>query len=198
MSHFEVLESELRMFELELPFQQKLALAQYCDELVRWNEKVNLSGLGGASMVRRLVVEPVWVGQQLGLSGALADIGSGNGSPAIPLHVVLRLDRTHLIEARMKRDAFLRHIGASLQLDGLIVHRGRFDDVAPNIGVVDWVTLQGVGLNMRLFRSIRQIATHTTTIVWITSMVKPVLEPVRTLEVPMTGRRVLLFRLDQF
>ncbi|PYR96757.1 MAG: hypothetical protein DMG12_25585, partial [Acidobacteria bacterium] len=62
MSHLEVLESELRMFQLELPFQQKLALARYCDELARWNEKVNLSGLGGASMIRRLVVEPVWVG----------------------------------------------------------------------------------------------------------------------------------------
>jgi 16S rRNA G527 N7-methylase RsmG len=149
-------------------------------------------------MVRRLVVEPVWAGLQLSLSGVLADIGSGNGSPAIPLHVVSQLKKTHLIEARVKRAAFLRHLATSLQLTRLMVHRGRFDAVAPNIGVVDWITLQGVGLNMQMIEAMRQISSQTTTIVWITSTGKPGHEPRRSLEIPISGHRVLLFQLDQF
>ena len=87
MPHLEVLESELRKFDIDLPSSQKLALAAYCDELHRWNKRINLTGLSGADMVRRLVVEPGWIGLQLQLTGVLADIGSGNGSPAIPLHI---------------------------------------------------------------------------------------------------------------
>jgi 16S rRNA (guanine(527)-N(7))-methyltransferase RsmG len=197
VSHLEVLESELRIFQIELLSHQKLVLARYCDELIRWNKKMNLTGLAGASMVRRLVVEPVWVGLHLHPAGVLADIGSGNGSPAIPLHVVSRLEKTHLIEARARRAAFLRHLGTSLALPGLIVHRGRFEDVTSSLGSVDWVTLQGVHFSTPLLDSIRQVASRTTTIVWITSSAKGALQPSETLQVPITGTQVLLFRLDQ-
>jgi len=198
VSHLEILESELRTFQMELPYQQKLALARYCDELVRWNTKMNLTGLSGAAMVRRLVIEPVWVGLQLPFAGVLADIGSGNGSPAVPLHIVSRLGTTHLIEVRAKRAAFLRHLATGLDVTGLLVHRARFEDIAASLGAVDWVTLQGVHLDPHLLDSIRHVASPATTIAWMTSSVKAGLEPSRTLEVPMTGSRVLLFGRDQF
>jgi len=197
VSHLEVLESELRIFHLDLPSDQKLALARYCDELVRWNAKMTLTGLTGVPMVRRLVIEPVWVGLQLKPAGVLADIGSGNGSPAIPLHLISPLDKTHLIEVRAKRAAFLRHLRTSLGLSKLIIHRGRFEDVASSLGIVDWITLQGVHFSAELLVSMRQVASPTTTIVWITSSAKAEFEPSRTLQVPITGTQVLLFRLDQ-
>ena len=58
MSLREVLETELRRFQLDLTPKQKSTLTRYCDELVRWNKKINLTGLQGTEMVRRLVVEP--------------------------------------------------------------------------------------------------------------------------------------------
>src|SRR5688572_10011595 len=113
-------------------------------------------------MVRRLVVEPAWVGAQLQFTGVLADIGSGNGSPAVPLHVVSNVKGTHLIEARAKRAAFLRHVVSFLGLDGVVVHRTRLEEVGPELRNADWVTLQGVALTLELLESIKQIGSSTT------------------------------------
>jgi 16S rRNA (guanine(527)-N(7))-methyltransferase RsmG len=194
VSHLEVLESELRTFQIDLASEQKLALAAYCDELHRWNKKINLTGLSGAEMVRRLVVEPVWIALQLKPTSVLADIGSGNGSPAIPLHVVGGLQTSHLIEARTKRAAFLRHVATTLKLSGLQVHRARFEEVARTLGTIDWITLQGVALDAELLDSIRQISSATTNVVWITSSaIQAPFNPERILLVPFTNTQVFLF-----
>jgi 16S rRNA (guanine(527)-N(7))-methyltransferase RsmG len=196
-SHIEVLESELRKFQIDVPSPQKILLARYCDELVRWNKKINLTGLSGADMVRRLVVEPVWIARELKPEGALADIGSGNGSPAIPICVVSNLRKAHLIEARTKRAAFLRHLITTLTLSGVVVDRARLEEVASGLEVVDWITLQGVALNEQLLLSLRPMVSSTTTVVWITSAdVSTPRKPLRTIEVPITGTRVFLFALD--
>ena len=195
MSHIEVLESELRTFEIELASEQKLALARYCDELVRWNKKMNLTGLSGTDMVRRLIVEPLWIGHQLKPQGIFADIGSGNGSPAIPLHVVCKFSKAHLVEVRARKGAFLRHIATTLKLSGVIVHRARFEAIASGLKPLDWITLQGVALTEELLNSIRNIASATTNVVWISSRdTRSPSNPVRTLRVPFTGTSVLLFR----
>src|SRR5205085_6782420 len=117
----------------------------------------------------RLVVEPAWIASQLKLSGTLADIGSGNGSPAIPLHVVSDLTATHLVEARGKRAAFLRHIVNFLELEKVEVHRTRLEDAIGELGKVDWVSLQGVALTPELLETIKKISLPTTRVVWITS-----------------------------
>jgi 16S rRNA (guanine(527)-N(7))-methyltransferase RsmG len=200
VSHLEVLETELRTFQLDLPSQQKLLLARYCDELAHWNKRMNLTALSGSSLVRRLVVEPTWIALQLKPAGVLADIGSGNGSPAIPFHAVSQFKETHLIEARTKRAVFLRHLATSLQLHGLTVHRGRFEDVVPSLGPVDWVTLQGIALSEELVETMRAQPSRkeTTNVVWITSKTSRVsLKPAAELEVPITGTKVFLFQLDQ-
>lgn len=195
MTHLEVLESELREFQLDLPSRQKTLLSRYCDELDRWNQKINLTGLRGSEMVRRLVVEPVWIARQLQFVGTLVDIGSGNGSPAIPIAVVSQLEKAHLVEVRTRRAAFLRHAVNSLDLSVVEVHRARFEEMASKLGSVDWVTLQGVLLTQKLIHTIRDIAT-TTQVVWITSGGRAPIQPAAVFEVPITKTKVLLFRLD--
>lgn len=148
-------------------------------------------------MVRRLVVEPVWIGLQLKMRGALVDIGSGNGSPAIPLRVSCQLDECHLVEARTKRAAFLRHVTATLKLPNAVVHRSRFEDAIRELKRVDWITLQGVALTAALLAQIKTIAASTTTIVWISAPgVNTDIKPLKTLKVPLTGTEVFLFQLD--
>ena len=198
MSHQEVLESELHRVHIDLPSPQKIKLASYCDELVHWNEKINLTGLAGADLVRRLVVEPVWIGLQLKPAGVLADIGSGNGSPAIPLQVVCDFQHCHLIEVRAKRAAFLRKVTAALKLPRTDIHRSRFEEVAPTLGCADWITLQGVSLDEKLLDAIfRTIATTATTIVWITSSsARSPLQSKGSLRVPFTETRIFLFGMD--
>jgi len=197
VSHLELLESEFHTFQIEVPRVQKLALATYCDELVRWNSKINLTSLSGAALVRRLVAEPVWIARELHVGGSLVDIGSGNGSPAIPFHIVSPFLTCDLIEARAKRAAFLRHLAVMLKSSGITVHRARFEEVASSLKSPTWISLQAVTLTKEIIDSIRSIASPTTTIVWITSQgAQPVLNPVRMLTIPITRTQVFLFNLD--
>ncbi len=197
MSHIEVLESELRNFQIDLPDAEKCILARYCDELVHWNKTINLTGLSGRDMVRRLVVEPVWIGLQLKPEGVLADIGSGNGSPAIPLNVVSKFRKAHLIEARARRAAFLRHLTTTLTLSDVLVHRARFEAIVPELEPVDWISLQGVLFDRQLVDCIKKVASATTNIVWISSQdVSTPLKPKRILGVPYTNTQVFVFGLN--
>jgi 16S rRNA (guanine(527)-N(7))-methyltransferase RsmG len=198
VSYRELLESELEIFQIKLRDTQKMALATYCQELEKWNKKLNLTSLGGSALVRRLIAEPVWIAQELALSGSLADIGSGNGSPGIPFEIVCSFRHCHLIEARLKRAAFLRHLVKTLDLGGTVtVHRSRFEDVATSLKEIQWVSLQAVGLTNKLVDSIQTIGGSTTTIVWITSPgARCGLRPFKTLQVPITGTQVFLFQLD--
>jgi 16S rRNA (guanine527-N7)-methyltransferase len=195
VTYLEILESELRTFQFDLEPEQKTTLATYCDELSRWNKKINLTGLTGAALVRRLVVEPAWIGLQLKPQGTLLDIGSGNGSPAIPFQVVSQFEECHLVEARTRRAAFLRHLVVGLRLPNVEIHHARFEDVAQSIGSPDWVTLQAVALTEELMSSIQKVSHTTTTVVWITSSVveSPGLQASASLNVPITGTRVFLF-----
>jgi len=191
----EVLETELHRLQLELTPEQISTLTLYCDELARWNTKINLTGLKDAELVRRLVVEPAWLAKRLKMTGKLADVGSGNGSPAIPLHVVAGLSETHLIEARARRAAFLRHIVNLLNLKHVVVHRMRLE-ADTDLSKVDWVSVQGVALTTELFNVIKKISSPTTRIVWITSEASPPIPPVEVLRVPFTKTEVLIFQLD--
>ena len=196
MSHLRILESELPKFQIELPQVQKVALATYCDETARWNKKINLTGLSGVDLVRRLVAEPVWIAGQLHLRGTLLDIGSGNGSPALPFLIVSEVTAAHLVEARTKRAAFLRHVTQLLELPAT-VHRARLEDLTIAQVQPDWISLQGVALNDNLLAEIRRFVQPTTQIVWITSAdVKTDVFPARTLTVPLTRTRALVFQLD--
>jgi 16S rRNA (guanine527-N7)-methyltransferase len=197
VSYLRLLESELQVFSLQLLDAEKLALATYCDEVARWNRKINLTALSGPGLVRRLVVEPVWIARQLQPSGKLVDIGSGNGSPAIPFQIVCPFTTSHLIEARVKRAAFLRHLAATLGLPAVQVHRARFEQAATSLPTPDWISLQAVHLTENLLDSIRLICSPTTSIVWITARsVRMNWSPVRTLTVPTTGTQVFLFQRD--
>jgi 16S rRNA (guanine527-N7)-methyltransferase len=194
VSYREILEADLPKFQIELESVQREKLALYCQELSRWNQKINLTSLEGKALVRRLVLEPVWVGMQLKPQGISLDIGSGNGSPAIPLQVVCSFRRSHLVEARTKRAAFLRHLISTLKLHDTEVHRVRFEDLE-GIDRPDWVTLQAVALTEHMMTSIRRISKSTTNVVWLTSTsFRTKLQPSHILSIPVTDTKVLVFQ----
>lgn len=197
MPYSELVESELERLQIQTSPQQQMSLAIYCEELARWNQKLNLTSLSGPGLVRRLVVEPIWIARQLSLEGSLLDIGAGNGSPAIPFHIVCGLRQCHLVEGRSKRAAFLRHVITRLHLANVVVHRARFEEVASTFASPDWISLQAVALTERLLKSVRMIVHDKTKVLWITSgEVQTRLSPVHTLSVPATGTRALVFQLD--
>jgi 16S rRNA (guanine527-N7)-methyltransferase len=187
-----IVRAELRTADLKFSDTIKEQLSRFSDELEHWNRRVNLTSLSGSALVRRLIIEPVWIGEELKMSGMLVDIGSGNGSPAIPLSITREFQHAHLIEARTRRSAFLRHVIATFQIPAR-VHHGRFEDVCGELPTVDWITLQAVHPTNDLIKAMRQISTATTTALWITSTsIKPAFGTV--VKTPFPDTQAILFK----
>ena len=106
-------------------------LLTYFDLLTRWNARINLTSLGSAA-VDRLLVEPLVAAKQIPSDAEKAlDIGSGNGSPAIPLKLARpRLSLT-MVESKTRKAAFLREVVRTLNLDDVGVETARFEELLP-------------------------------------------------------------------
>jgi 16S rRNA (guanine527-N7)-methyltransferase len=165
-----IIAAEFRHIHLTVSDEACEKLTRYCDELERWNRRINLTSLRGEPLVGRLIVEPVWIATDLEMSGVIVDIGSGNGSPAIPIRCCRDVKSMHLVEARTRRAAFLRHLAATLGLRNTHIHRAVFQDVVEEIPSADWITLQAVAPSTELQAAIRKIAKPgATRVLWITS-----------------------------
>jgi 16S rRNA (guanine527-N7)-methyltransferase len=191
------LERELIVKGLSVSRTNQEKLGVYVRELERWNRTLNLTALEGAELLRRLVVEPAWIGQQLQVSGKLADIGSGNGSPGIPLYVTCSLEKAHLVEARARRAAFLRHVAHELDPPGILVHKIRVEDIEELEGV-DWITLQAVSPSASLLETLRRLFRPTTRVVWITAAREAPVTGAARVPVPGSNTEAWVFQLDQF
>ena len=193
-----IVEQELARVGVSVSKEAREKLEIYVRELERWNQKVNLTGLAGVEMARRLVAEPVWIGVQLQMSGNLVDVGSGNGCPGIPMYVSCGLKRLDLIEGRARKAAFLRHIANELGQDGIVVHRVRAEDMQDAPPTVDWITLQGVDPSSRLIQTLRRLFGSTTRVVWITSRELSISGNAARISVPSSNTIAWVFELDQF
>jgi len=192
-----MLRSEFRELQLEIPRPAIEKLALYASEVEHWNRSINLTSLRGSALTRRLIVDPVWMGMRLEMTGALADVGSGNGSPGIPLSITRSFSSVNLIEPRMKRAVFLRHIAAKAALKSIAVHRCRVESVPAKTVISDWITLQAVDPTPALLQALVGIGGPTTRVVWITSLMTSPVAAAERLDVPGSATKVWIFRLDQ-
>ena len=192
-----ILEEEFSRYGLKTSLAIESRLSLYIRELQHWNRTVNLTSLRGATLVRRLVVEPLWIGRKLQMSGSLADIGSGNGSPGIPLYVGCDLRTVHLVEARTRRAAFLRHVAAKMGGGGILVHKARMEDIQ-TIEPVEWITLQAVTPSGSLMASLRRLFQPTTRVVWITARSETPARSAFRIRIPGSSTEAWVFEMDQF
>lgn len=132
-------------------------LAIYYDVLQRWNEKINLTSLGDSDeAVDKLVMEPLVAAKFLPHAGRLVDIGSGGGSPAIPLAIALESSAFVMVESRGRKAAFLREALRSLDLAGR-VETERAEALATSqdfIHAADIVSMRAVRMTSQLAKSL--------------------------------------------
>lgn len=107
-------------------------LTAYYDLLARWNSKINLTALDDADeAIDRLLLEPVVAARQIPPGPVrLMDIGSGGGSPAIPL-ALTHGPQTHLtmVEVKARKSAFLREAVRTLHLPDTSVENSRYEEL---------------------------------------------------------------------
>lgn len=123
-------------------------LAAYLDLLSFWNQRINLTALDDAdAAVDRLILEPLIASRFIEPGSAVIDIGSGGGSPAIPLKIAVPDMRLTMVESKTRKAAFLRDAARQLGLESVVVESRRFEELlsSPQMHeAMDVVTVRAV------------------------------------------------------
>jgi 16S rRNA (guanine527-N7)-methyltransferase len=131
--------------------------------LAKWNLKINLTALPLQSPTDttfdRLFIEPLAAGALVhDAAGTWFDLGSGGGSPALPLKMIRPSLSLTLVESKARKAAFLREVVRALKLPETEVANVRFEELQANSDA-DVVTVRAVrpdhsllGVSARLLR----------------------------------------------
>lgn len=138
-------------------------LAAYLELLTKWNRKINLTALPleplSDDAVDRLIVEPVLAATKLDPSeGVAMDVGSGGGSPAIPLLLAAPQLTLTMVEVKVRKCAFLREALRQLFLDRGSVENCRLEELLTRSDLhesIDVVTVRAVRPDRKLLTAIQ-------------------------------------------
>jgi 16S rRNA (guanine527-N7)-methyltransferase len=128
-------------------------LDRYFTLLAKWNQKINLTSFrlpqgGEDDAVDRLLIEPVIAARHVPSDARRAlDIGSGGGSPAIPLKLATPGLQLRLVESKTRKAVFLREAVRELGLADVEVETSRFEELLARPELhegVDLVTIRAV------------------------------------------------------
>jgi 16S rRNA (guanine527-N7)-methyltransferase len=145
---------------LSLPVDLLTALDAYYALLSRWNQRINLTSIGNRDeAVDRLLLEPLLAARFVA-SGARAfiDIGSGGGSPAIPLKLALPHLALTMVEAKTRKAAFLREAVRHLGLRETGVENARAEELLPRTDLHEafsLLTVRAVRIEARLLNTLQ-------------------------------------------
>lgn len=96
----------------------------YLQEVMKWNEKTNLTGHNKEEeMVGNLFIDSLVGARVLSTDAAcsILDVGTGAGFPGIPISIVFPQHNVTLLEPNLKKVAFLHHMIGSLSLENVRV-----------------------------------------------------------------------------
>ena len=158
----EKLAKRARKAGLNLPIATFSALEAYFELLKKWNQKVSLTSLpiseDGEEALDRLLIEPVLAAHFIpNPTAAVIDIGSGGGSPAIPLKLACPGITLRMIESKTRKAAFLREAVRQLDLTDTTVEASRVEEllIRPELHeAADVVTVRAVRVERKLFAAI--------------------------------------------
>ena len=101
----------------------------YLKELLKWNQKMNLTAIRTEKgVVLKHFLDSLSVFPYLSTISSLLDIGSGAGFPGIPLKMVKPSLEATLIDSVRKKVDFQKHIIRTLGLKGIEAIHGRVQD----------------------------------------------------------------------
>ena len=115
------------------PEQQEKLLA-YLDLLYKWNRVYSLTALKADDQaVSHHLLDSLSI-LPFAPTGNLLDVGSGGGTPGIPLAIARPELAVTLLDSNTKKAAFLRQAAIELGLNNIAVHSGRVEQYHPDTG----------------------------------------------------------------
>ena len=130
----ERLESGLREMGFDLPAAVQEKLLAYVALLYKWNKTYSLTALREQDkavshhLLDSLAILPYVP------AGPLLDVGSGGGTPGIPLAIACPEMPVTLLDSNTKKTAFLQQAAIELGLKNISVHAGRVEQYHPQVG----------------------------------------------------------------
>ena len=139
-----------------------VSLAAYVELLLRWNRRMNLTALTEDDEgLDRLVVEPLVAAGRLGGGvRSVVDVGSGAGSPAVPMKLAVPGLRLRMVESKMRKGAFLREVVRELNLEDVVVETCRYEELLrrPELReAADVVTVRAVRVETHLLQGLLKV-----------------------------------------
>jgi 16S rRNA (guanine527-N7)-methyltransferase len=112
----------------------KSKLETYFRLLSVWDRKINLTGFNlsdpSPEALDKLLIEPLLAARHVASSATrLIDIGSGGGSPAIPMLLAVPSVQGALVEAKTRKSVFLREAVRALEMNHVEVLTARYEEL---------------------------------------------------------------------
>lgn len=135
---------------IAVPEDALVRIGEYLDVLSVWSGTMNLTALPltlplAEESVNRLVMESVFASPLVSTTGgSWCDLGSGGGSPALPLWALRSRWRLHMVESRSRKCAFLREATRRMGALDAKVYCERFEMCSVATGAMDLVSMRAV------------------------------------------------------
>lgn len=117
-------------YNIELTESQNKNFEKYCDLLLEYNEKFNITAI----TERREIYVKHFIDSVLNYkmlkSGNLLDIGAGGGFPSLPIKILRDDIEETLLEANAKKCMFLQTVVDELELKNVKIICGRAEEFA--------------------------------------------------------------------
>lgn len=183
----------LKAAAVSIPSSTELdGLESYYRLLAKWNSKVNLTALNldapDDRTFDRLLVEPLSAARQVtDRSAGWVDLGSGGGSPAIPLKLMRPRAHLTMVESKARKAAFLSEAVRVLDLPSTAVANHRFEELDRELsGRCDFVSVRAVRLDSTVFTVARGVLRDGGLLLLFKSAPKP--ETLQGFELAATTR----------
>lgn len=134
------------------------SLQQYFALLGKWNARMNLTALSlsppSAEAIDRLIIEPLAAAARISKGPRTwIDLGSGAGSPAIPMKIACPSLALTMVESRGRKAAFLTEAVRTLELQAATVQSVRFETLAEEGRAAALVTARAVRVDEAFLRT---------------------------------------------
>jgi 16S rRNA (guanine527-N7)-methyltransferase len=158
---------------------QLALIRDYLVLLAQWNQAMNLTALPlqgfPDAALDRLVGEALLAAANVPLGTRIwFDLGSGSGSPAIPMKVASPGIALTMVESRQKKAAFLREVVRRLGLESTVVLNDRFERLDPALAsTADLVTVRAIRIDTDLLAVVGALLRPGAVLMLFTSSAPP-------------------------
>ena len=152
-----------RRVRIALDADLKSKLETYFRLLSVWDRKINLTGFDlsdpSPDALDKLLIEPLLAARHVSSSATrMIDIGSGGGSPAIPMLLATPTLRAALVEAKTRKSVFLREALRALEMHDTEVLTARYEELLsrPDLHEAhDLLTIRAVRIEARVLMNLQ-------------------------------------------